>query len=428
MRDQFHLLKTRRFLPLFITQFLGAFNDNAFKNALVIWYTYDMAQKFGMDAFLMVNIAGGLLILPFFLFSALAGQFADKYEKSFLAQKIKQVEIILMGAAGLCFYFESVIGLLIVLFFMGAQSTFFGPIKYSLLPEHLRDDELIGGNGLVEGGTFLSILLGTIFGGLIIRTQYGIELLSCFVILFAVTGWAASRYIPQSIHDARLAINWNIFTETCHLIRYAMHNKRVWWAIMSISWFWLLGMVFLTNFPVFTQNILSGNEHIVTLCLTVFSVGIGIGSLLCNRLLRGNISARLVPWGAAGMSIATFMLIGASIYYQNSALPLLGEMQEIGLHTFFSFGASWLVMFSLLLLAMSGGIYIVPLYTIMQHDTESGHVARIIASNNIINSFFMVVAVIIVMGLFQLGLTILDIFAFIGVLNLIVIFGVRRLI
>lgn len=423
MSDSLHLLRTRRFLPLFITQFFGAFNDNAFKNAFLIWFTYGVAAETGANAGLMVTIAAGLFILPFFLFSATAGQVVDKYEKSWLTQKIKQVEIILMIACAICFYLQSVNGLLVVLFMMGTQSTFFGPIKYSLLPEHLKDDELIGGNGLIEGGTFLSILLGTIFGGLIIQTEYGIELLSLFVIAFAVIGWLSSRYIPTTpVGDKNLKIGWNIITETWKIIGFAKEERTVWLSIIGISWFWLIGATFITQFPVYTKDVIKGDEHIVTLFLTIFSIGVGVGSVLCNRLLRGEINVRLVPYGSIGISVSIFTVIFASYLY---AIP----SEIITLSGFVSSGfAAWFVMGGLLMLSIFSGVYIVPLYAIMQHRSDKKHLARVIAANNVLNALFMVLASIFAVGLFALDFSITELLLSVGILNIPVFFIIRKVV
>lgn len=421
MQDQTHLVKSKRFLPLFITQFFGAFNDNAFKNAFLIWFTYDVANSHGMNASMMVTLAAGLFILPFFLLSAAAGQLADKYEKSWLTQKIKQVEILLMIACAICFFYESVYGLLAILFLMGAQSTFFGPIKYSLLPEHLRDDELISGNGLIEGGTFLSILLGTIFGGLIIRTEYGVELLSFCVIGFAIIGWIASRSIPQApIGAPKLKIGWNIAAETWKIICFAREERTVWLSIIGISWFWLIGATFLTQFPVYTKNVVGGNEHIVTLFLTIFSIGIGVGSVWCNSLLKGEINGRLVPLGSIGMTIAIIIFTVASHFYKTPSDGLIGFLD------FFAAGlSSWIILFSLLMLSVCAGIYIVPLYAIMQHRSEDAYLARIVAANNVLNALFMVLASIATLILFSFGLTVVEILLTVGLANIPVFLVVR---
>lgn len=420
MSGLIYLLKTKRFLPLFVTQFFGAFNDNAFKNAFLIWFTYDVAETSGIDAQTVVTLAAGLFILPFFLFSATAGQIADKYERSWLTQKIKQVEITLMVICATCFYFQSIYGLLMVLFLMGVQSTFFGPIKYSLLPEHLKKDELISGNGLIEGGTFLSILLGTIFGGLIIRTVYGVELLSLCVVSFAVVGWISSRSIPKApIGDPNLKISWNIISQTWKIIGHAREERTVWLSIIGISWFWLIGATFLTQFPVYTKEVIGGNEYIVTLFLTIFSVGIGIGSVLCNKLLKGEINGRLVPYGAIGMTIAIVLFVFASNIYTN-----VGSI--IGLLEFLSSGIeAWLIIGGLFMVSIFAGIYIVPLYAIMQHRSNDKYLARIIAANNVFNALFMVLASIFAIGMFSMNFTVIEVLLTIGIINIPVFFVIN---
>lgn len=369
----------------------------------------------------MLTIAAGLFILPFFLFSATAGQLADKYEKSWITQKVKQLEIILMTSAVACFYLQSINGLLVILFMMGVHSTFFGPIKYSLLPEHLKDDELISGNGLIEGGTFLSILLGTIFGGLIIRTEYGIEILGFFIIGFAVMGWISSRYIPKApIGDAKLKISWNIAKETWKIISYAKKERTVWLSIIGISWFWLIGATFLTQFPVYTKEIIGGNEHIVTLFLTIFSIGVGIGSVLCNNLLKGEINGRLVPYGSIGITVAIIIFTTASKFYAPSG-------NEIGVIEFISSSFSaWLIILSLLILSVFSGIYIVPLYAIMQHRSDEKYLSRIVAANNVMNALFMVAASVYGIAFFASGFSIIELLLSVGIINIPIFFVIRE--
>ena len=423
MKNTLNLLKTKRFLPLFITQFFGAFNDNAFKNAFLMWFTYDIALKTGSDASIMLTIAAGLFILPFFLFSATAGQIADKYEKSWITQKIKQLEIILMIGATIFFYLQNVPGLLTILFMMGLHSTFFGPIKYSLLPEHLQDDELISGNGLIEGGTFLSILLGTIFGGIIIRTSYGVEIFSLFVIVFAIIGWISSRYIPKALTgNPKLKISWNITKETWKIIGYARKELTVWLSIIGISWFWLIGATFLTQMPVYTKNIINGNETIVTLFLTIFSIGVGIGSVLCNKLLKGKINGRLVPYGSLGITIAIILFTIASKMYISSEY-------EIGILEFIRSGFyALIIIFSLLMLAVSSGLYIVPLYAIMQHRSNEQHLSRIIAANNVLNALFMVVATLYAVVIFAAGFDVIELLLSLGIINIPLFFVIRSVV
>lgn len=426
MQKQSHILKSKRFLPLFITQFFGAFNDNVFKNAFLIWFTYDVAQRLDMNAQLMVTIASGLFILPFFLFSALAGQLADKYEKSKLVQIIKIAEILIMGFSFIGFYFENIHLLLTLMFLMGVHSTFFGPIKYSLLPEHLKDNELVSGNALIEGGTFLAILLGTIIGGIVIRRENGIEIISFAVVVFAIIGYLGSRFIPQaSISDSKLKISFNLITKTWEIIKYAKKENSVWLSIIGISWFWFVGVTFLSQFPIYTKNIIKGDEFIVTLFLSIFSIGIGIGSIMCNKLLKGKIDGRLVPTGSIGISIGIIIFSTASYFYNIS----VSSDHLIGLSEFLiSSVYSWLIVLGLLAIAIFSGIYIVPLYAIMQHLSEGKYLSRIIAANNVLNAFFMVVASLIIVVLLQLNLDILQIFLTIGILNIFVFFTIKKIV
>ncbi len=422
MRHHTRLLHTRRFLPLFITQFFGAFNDNAFKNAFLIWFTYDVAVQDGLDAPMMVTLAAGLFILPFFLFSSTAGQVADAYERAWLTRKIKQVEIVLMVACAVCFVLESVYGLLVVLFLMGVQSTFFGPIKYSLLPVHLRDEELIAGNGMVEAGTFMSILLGTIFGGLVIRMEHGVALLSFGLVTFACVGWLASRSIPKAeVGDADLKMRWNMAATTWEILKYARHTPAMWFCVLGISWFWLVGATFLTQMPTYTKEVVGGNAQVVTLFLTLFSIGIGLGSVWCHRLLKGEIHARLVPWGCLGMS---FFIV--DFYLASMAYPLASDAHPVGVGAFFEGSIhGWRIVLDLLGLSICAGIYIVPLYTLLQHRGRGAHLARMIAANNVMNALLMVLGSFGALALFALGWQVTEILLAVGVLNLLVFFKIR---
>jgi acyl-[acyl-carrier-protein]-phospholipid O-acyltransferase/long-chain-fatty-acid--[acyl-carrier-protein] ligase len=426
MRNQVHLLKSKRFLPLFITQFLGAFNDNVFKNAFLIWFTYDVAQKLNMDAQIMVTVASGLFILPFFLFSALAGQLADKYEKSKLVQIIKIAEILIMVFSCIGFYFENIRLLLALIFLMGVHSTFFGPIKYSLLPEHLKDNELVSGNALIEGGTFLAILLGTIIGGITIRIENGIEIISIAVVFFAVIGWLSSRFIPKApACDQNLKISFNILSQTWKIINYAKKENTVWLSIIGISWFWFIGVTFLSQFPIYTKNIISGDEYIVTLFLSIFSIGIGIGSVMCNKLLKGKIDGRLVPFGSIGITIGIIIFCAASYFYNLSITPdhFFGLKEFLAVNIY-----SWFIILGLLTIAVFSGIYIVPLYAIMQHRSEGKYLSRIIAANNVLNALFMVISSISVVALFKMNFSLLQIFLLVGVINIFVFFTIKKIV
>jgi len=411
-----HLFKTVRFLPLFITQFLGAFNDNVFKNALVVLITYDVGIRAGFDPALLVLIAAGIFILPFFLFSAMAGQYADKLERSALVRKIKMVEIILMAIGSLGFFIGNLYVLMFVLFMMGTQSAFFGPIKYGILPDHLREDELIGGNGLIGMATFLAILLGTIAGGLLIMMDFGVGVVSIMVLAVSVCGYLSAQKIPLSAGKSPdLKINYNFMAETINIIGKARAKRPVFLSIMGISWFWFYGATYLAQFPTFASEVLKSDEQVVTLLLCVFSIGIGIGSLICNRLVKGMVTARFVPLAALMMTIFSIDLYFASGNVVTPALSLVGELS--GASDFLSYGSNWRVVGDLFGIAVSGGIYIVPLYTIMQVGSKEEERSRIIAANNILNSLFMVGSAVGAMALIMFDFTLPEIFLTIAILN-----------
>ena len=420
-QSQFFLLKTRRFLPLFLTQFLGAFNDNAFKNALIILLTYHAAGKVSVDPRLLVTASAGIFILPFFLFSALAGQLADKLEKSRLIRIVKLVEIPLMLAAAAGFYLENYWLLMGILFCAGVHSAFFGPLKYSVLPDHLHKDELVGGNALVEAGTFLAILLGTIAGGVLVLRDGGITIVSSLLIGVAVAGWIASRQVPQTPQAAKnLALNFNILTETWRTVRQSMDEPGVFLSIIGISWFWLVGFTFLAQFPLYARDVLGADQNVVTLFLTIFSVGIALGSLVCNKLLKGKVSGAYIPLGAFGMSAFIAFLCAAS--------PMTAAPAElIGLAAFIAKPESWLITGSLLGIAVFGGIYIVPLYTIMQTRCAQTHRSRTVAANNIMNALFMVLGAVLTMVMLKLNMRITDIFLVVGIMNMPVALLARRI-
>ena len=425
-KSQFQLLKQRRFLPFFLTQFFGAFNDNVFKTALVMLVTYDVGLRAGFDEKMLVNVAAGIFILPFFLFSSLAGQYADKLEKSAMIEKIKLVEIILMILASVAFFIGSLYMLLLLLFLMGTQSTFFGPIKYGILPDHLNQDELIGGNGLIEMGTFIAILLGTILGGLLILADYGIVIVSLLIVLVSVSGYLSSRKIPRATGVAPdLEINFNIFSETANIIKKARAKPRVFLTIIGISWFWFYGATFLAQFPTFGKDILKSNEQVVTLLLCTFSVGIGVGSLLCNKLVKGVITARYVPIAAVMMTVFTIDLYFASSSLSSPLSNIFGDLY--GVKDFISKAENLRVVIDLLGIAISGGVYIVPLYAIMQAESDPQERSRMVAANNILNSLFMVLSAGGSIFLLSLDFTLPEIFLTIGILNIFFAFYICQL-
>ncbi len=419
---QFFLLKTRRFLPLFLTQFLGAFNNNVFKNALVILITYRAAEKISVDPRLLVTAAAGIFILPFFLFSATAGQLADKFGKSRLISIIKFVELPLIALAAAGFMLENYWMLLAMLFFIGTQAAFFGPLKYSILPELLEEDELISGNALIEAGTFLAILIGTILGGILVLKSGGIMWVSAIMGVAAISGWLASLKIPRvPAVPSSIVVSPNFIAETWRQARHAYAEKDVFLSIIGISWFWLVGFTFLAQFPVYASSMLGANEQVVTLFLTVFSIGIAIGSLICNKLLKGEVSGVYVPLGAFGMTagIFSFWLASPSAVTHESLIGFLQFMGNV---------KSWGIIASLFSIAVFGGIYIVPLYAIMQTRCAAARRSRTVAVNNIMNALFMVLGAVITMILLKLNVGITEVFLIIGIVNIPVAFLVRRIV
>ena len=414
--NQFALLKQRRFGPFFGVQFLGAFNDNVYKNALVIMLTFQAASMTTMSSALLVNLCAGLFILPFFLFSATAGQLADKYEKAMLTRLVKIFEIVIMVVGALGFYFLNLALLFTALFMMGMHSTMFGPVKYAYLPQHLKKDELVGGNGLIDAGTFIAILLGTILGGTLVGMKpYGTLWVSGAAIVVAVAGYWFSRGVPVSpAPSPTLKINWNLITETWANLKFLRTNRTVFLSILGISWFWFYGAMFLSQFPNYTKDVLGGGEHVVTLLLAVFSVGIGAGSLLCEKLSGHKIEIGLVPFGSIGLTIFAIDLYFASpVTHGTASLPM-------GAMAFLQQAGSWRVLFDLLMIGIFGGFYIVPLYALIQSRSEPSHQSRVIAGNNIMNAFFMVIAAgVAILGL-SFGMTIPQLFLLTGVLNLLV--------
>lgn len=413
-KPQFHLMKARRFLPIFCTQFLGAFNDNVFKQALIMMITYQIGLIGGGNSDkMLINLATGMLVVPFFLFSATAGQLADKMEKSWLIQKIKLVEVVLMVFASVGFLWGNVYFLLGVLFLMGAQSAFFGPLKYAILPDHLEEDELIGGNGIVEAGTFLAILFGIIAGGILIMTDHGSMVISALIVVAAVAGWLASRWIPKSLPPIpSLKVNLNFIQETYWMLRDSRKNRVIFLAILGISWFWLFGTVIITQFTTYTKEFIGGSEQVSTLMFGLFSIGIGIGSLVCNRLLGGEVKATYAPLGAFGM---TFFVI--DIYRCSQVAVLSAGGEYIGIYEFLSTIGNYRVIFDLFMLSLCGGIYIVPLYTLLQSRGDPEHRARDIACSNIYCALFMVLGTVITMGLFAWNFSITEVWLIIGLLN-----------
>lgn len=409
---QFELLSQKRFLPFFVTQFFGAFNDNVFKNALIILIAFQGAQFIETGADLLINISAALFILPFFLFSATAGQWIDKYEKSRSIRAIKLLEVIIMSVAAYAFIQGHIVLLIALLFLMGTQSTFFGPAKYSYIPQHLKSDELIEGNAWVQMGTFVAILIGTIMGGVLIAQEQGRMYVAFAIVIFAIAGYLSSRSIPETPSlNKDLKINWNVFSETYRNIKFLKKNRVVFLSILGISWFWFLGATYLVQLPNYTKTTLGGNEQVVTLLLTLFTAGIGTGSLLCNWLSGKKIEIGLVPFGSIGLT-----LFGVDLYFsQPDVLPVA----TMGLQVFLSAGNIRLIV-DVMMIGFFGGLYIVPLMALVQQRTEPEHMSRVIAGNNIINALMMVLSAIVAIAVLKSGYSIAQLFLLVSVFNAIV--------
>ncbi len=412
--SQFKLLGSRRFAPFFITQSLGALNDNIFKNALAALIVFRSAELAVLNTDQLVNLSALLFILPFFLFSALFGQFADKFEKSAQIRLIKIFEIIIMLLATVGFYYDSLTLLLSVLFLLGFQSTTFGPIKYGILPQILRRDELIGGNALTEAGTFVAILVGTILGPQLagITAQWPVWVASV-CLLVAVLGWLASRSIPVIPATAPdLKLNWNIISESWRNLGYLKKHRVVFNSVLGISWFWFFGATFLVQIPSFTYNLLGGDKHLMSFLLGLFIVGISLGSLLCEKLSRHQIEIGLVPLGSLGLTI-----FGIDLYFASPE-----TVQQVGnIAGFFGLPHSGRMVFDLIMIGAFGGFYTVPLYALIQQRTPAEHRSRVIAGNNIVNAFLMVISAAMAMVLLgNVGLSIRELFLLTAVLNIVV--------
>lgn len=413
--SQFDLLRERRFAPFFATQFMGALNDNVFKIGFTSLVTYQTAKFSGVDPKTAAFLISAIFILPFVLFSATAGQLADKYDKARLTRFVKSFEIALMAVGAAGFVTHGAPLLYLCTFMMGMHSTLFGPVKYSYLPQHLNDHELVGGNGLVEMGTFVAILIGTIVGGAAAGISgRGELLLAVCCVGIALVGRVAAAGVPATpAPQPKLAINWNPFSETWRNLKLARENRTVFLSLLGISWLWFVGATFLTSFFGFAKDVLSANPDVVTVLLATFSFGIGLGSLLCERLSRRRVEIGLVPLGSLGISV-----FAIELYFASHALPTQTHLLTIG--EFLGHAAHWRILADLFLLAMFGGFYSVPLYALIQSRSAPTHRARIIAANNILNALFMIVSALMAMLLTKAGVSIPGIFLVTALLNVVV--------
>ena len=419
--NQFALLKQRRFAPFFWTQFSGAANDNVFKFAFTVMVTYQLSVGWLPPAMAGLVI-GALFILPFLLFSATSGQLTDKYDKTVMIRFVKNLEIAIMSLAAWGFTTNNVPILLGCTFLMGLHSTLFGPVKFAYLPQVLSERELTGGNGMVEMGTFVAILLGNIVGGLLVAMpEVGHRNVAIACVVLALAGRVIAAYIPAApATDPGLQINWNPVGETWHNLKLAHGNLVVFRSLLGISWMWFFGAVFLSQFPSLAKEVLHGNEQVASALLVVFSFGIGTGSLLCETLSRRHVEIGLVPLGAIGMSV-----FAVDLYFASSGLPPSGVM---GLGAFLAQPAHWRVMADLALLSLFAGLYSVPMYALIQLRSQPTHRARIIAANNILNALFMIASSLIAGLLLNSGFTIPQIFLFTGIANAVVAFYIFMLV
>ncbi len=415
--NQFALLSQRRFAPFFWTQFLGAANDNVFKFAFTVLVTYRL-QVDWLPPSLAGLVIGAVFIAPFLLFSATSGQLADKYDKALMTRLVKNLEIVIMVLAAIGLATTNVALMLGCIFLLGLHSTLFGPVKYAYLPQHLDERELTGGNGMIEMGTFVAILLGNLAGGLLIALPAGAWLsgaqaVAVVSLVLGVLGRAVSQFVPATPATApNLKINWNPFTETWANLKLAHGSIVVFRSLLGISWMWFFGVVFLAQFPSFAKDVLHGDEHVASLLLVVFSVGIGAGSLLTETLSRRHVEIGLVPLGAIGMTV-----FAADLYFASRGLPSVPSQT---VSTFLANGAHWRVLFDLFALSLSAGLYSVPMYALIQLRAPASHRARIIAANNILNAVFMIASSVIVGALLAMGLTIPQVFGLTALANLVV--------
>lgn len=420
-KSQFSLLKQRRFAPFFWVQFAGAANDNLFKFAFTVMVTYQLSVSW-MPPSIAGLVIAALFILPYLLFSATSGQLSDKFAKTKLIRYVKDLEIAIMLLGTLGFLLESPAVLLLCTFLMGLQSTIFGPLKYAYLPQVLESRELTGGNGIIETGTFVAILLGNVAGGLMIAVpEIGHYQVAAACLLLALLGRLLAQAVPElPATDPQLKINWNPFTETWRNLVMAHQQPVVFRSMLGISWMWFFGAVFLSQFPSFAKNVLHGNEQVASLLLVVFSIGIGIGSLLCETLSRRQVEIGLVPIGAIGMSVFSI-----DLYFATRGLA---DSLEMGIVAFLQDRTHWRVLIDLLGLSLFAGLYSVPMYALIQLRTEKTHTARIIAANNILNALFMIASSLLAGVLLAADFSIPQIFLVVGILNALVTFYIFMLV
>ncbi|HSF94275.1 MAG TPA: MFS transporter [Thermohalobaculum sp.] len=420
--NQFALLKTRRFLPLFLVQFLGAFNDQVYQKAFVALVTYRLADQLGMDVALLGVIASGLFILPFAVVTPTAGQVADRMDKAVMMRWVKGWEIVVMGLAVIGFHTQNIYFLYFVLFLMGAQSSVFAPVKYSVLPQYLKPHELLGGNGLVQAFTFLAIIFGTILGNELILTDHGVTIVSITVVAIAVAGFIASLFTPPAPPaGAKAPIDWVFPRAIWHLIKLVMGYPRAFRTILAISWFWFLGATFLALLPAYARDALGADEGVLTALLAGFSVGVAIGAVASDILGKGQVTANLPPLGALGLAVMAVELWLATPVQPMAVAPAL--IDRAG---FFATATGWRILADFVLLAAFAGIYVTPLNAILQAEAPEKRRARFIAASNMVDASFMVVSAVVLTLLLQFGLAPADILVLVTVTGLPMSLAVAR--
>ena len=411
--SQFSLLTERRFAPFFWTQFLGAFNDNVFKTALIVALTYDAMSWTTLNPNMLITLIPGLFILPYVFFSATAGQIAEKVEKGRLARIVKWIEIGIMLVAGIGWMFKALPLLLLAVVGMGVHSSLFGPVKYAYLPQQLKPEELVGGNGLIEMGTFVGILLGQVLGAALVQMEGGVLLVAGATLAFAVLGLMTAMPIPNSPAPMpELVINPNPFSETIRNLSYSRKNRTVFLSMLGNSWFWFYGAMILSQFPLYAKDYLHGDYSVLVGLLTVFSVGVGTGSLLCEKLSGHKVEIGLVPFGAIGLSVFGIELYFASVAYTGAVAVTIGGLLATP--------GSWRILFDIAMLGVFGGLFIVPLFALIQTRCDPKHLSRTIGGMNILNALFMIAAAGAAMVMIKLGLSIPEMFLATAILNALV--------
>lgn len=412
--NKLYLFKDKRFLPLFIVQFCGCFNDNILKNALIILITYKLVGLTLYSTATMLLAANAVLILPFIVFSGVAGQLADKYERSTLVKVIKLSEIFIVSFATYGFYESNIAILYASIALMGTHSTFFGPLKYSILPDHLEKEELLGANGFVEAGTFISILIGTILGGFYNSIA---EIVIVLMILTAVVGFIASFFVPRSNNEnPSIEINKNILMESFNIVKYSYSKKHVFLSLLGISWFWFIGAAILSQIPLLTRDVFAADESVANLFLAVFSIGVGLGSFWCNKLFEDEITTKYLFMAAIGISIC-----GIDLFFASRISTVHHELDQLrNIYTFLSKLHNWRILLDLFLLSAISGLYAVPLFAVMQYFSSPIYRSRVIAANNVLNALFMVASALFLQVMFFLGCSVPTVILLVSLLNIAV--------